>query len=305
MSPKQPDAVDRLVGRNIRIQRLAKGLSQTELATQLGVTFQQVQKYEKGVNRIGCGRLFQIAVDPRGSCHGLLRGKRKSKGRERAYARFATVQDLISEPQSFHLVQAFSEINESTAAQLRGRLGQEDRARPGVRCEPGAPALGEAAQAAAKAASSPRRQAPVDGEFRTGHEQRFHRIADRRPDPPPRWRTQPAQRMSRVMRARAAFRMAGLRRDAVDQRAFDEGRVHRAATHLRIEPGAVKRDRLGEEAHAALGGIVGSQIVAADQARNRGQVHDRPPRRLSSGMACLQPRKVPSRLTDITRRHVA
>ena len=61
MSPKQPDSVDRLVGRNIRIQRLAKGLSQTELANALGVTFQQVQKYEKGVNRVGAGRLAKIA----------------------------------------------------------------------------------------------------------------------------------------------------------------------------------------------------------------------------------------------------
>ena len=61
MSPKQPDSIDQLVSRNIRIQRLAKGLSQTELAEKLGVTFQQVQKYEKGANRVGCGRVFQIA----------------------------------------------------------------------------------------------------------------------------------------------------------------------------------------------------------------------------------------------------
>src|SRR5437667_10054023 len=61
VSPKQPDSIDKLVGRNIRIQRLAKGLSQTALANQLGVTFQQVQKYEKGVNRVGAARLTKIA----------------------------------------------------------------------------------------------------------------------------------------------------------------------------------------------------------------------------------------------------
>src|SRR5262245_33978538 len=61
MSAKSPDAIDRLVGRNIRIQRLAKGLSQTDLAAQLGVSFQQVQKYERGANRIGAGRLVRIA----------------------------------------------------------------------------------------------------------------------------------------------------------------------------------------------------------------------------------------------------
>jgi len=58
---KRPDAIDVEVGQRIRIQRLQSGLSQTSLAEQLGVTFQQVQKYEKGVNRVGAGRLTKIA----------------------------------------------------------------------------------------------------------------------------------------------------------------------------------------------------------------------------------------------------
>jgi transcriptional regulator with XRE-family HTH domain len=53
--------VDLLVGRNIRVHRLDRGLSQTELANHIGVTFQQVQKYENGLNRVGSGRLFKIA----------------------------------------------------------------------------------------------------------------------------------------------------------------------------------------------------------------------------------------------------
>jgi transcriptional regulator with XRE-family HTH domain len=61
MSVKRPDPVDVEVGHRIRIERLARGLSQTALANQLGVTFQQVQKYEKGVNRVGAGRLTKIA----------------------------------------------------------------------------------------------------------------------------------------------------------------------------------------------------------------------------------------------------
>lgn len=61
MSVKRPDPVDIEVGHRIRIERLARGLSQTALANQLGVTFQQVQKYEKGVNRVGAGRLTKIA----------------------------------------------------------------------------------------------------------------------------------------------------------------------------------------------------------------------------------------------------
>ena len=56
---KQPDSIDVAVGHRIRIQRLASGMSQSALADQLGVTFQQVQKYEKGVNRVGASRLTE------------------------------------------------------------------------------------------------------------------------------------------------------------------------------------------------------------------------------------------------------
>jgi transcriptional regulator with XRE-family HTH domain len=58
---KKPDAIDVEVGQRIRVQRLQCGLSQAALANQIGVTFQQVQKYEKGVNRLGAGRLTKIA----------------------------------------------------------------------------------------------------------------------------------------------------------------------------------------------------------------------------------------------------
>src|ERR1700710_1803567 len=49
------------VGQRIRARRMAKGMSQTELGALLGVTFQQVQKYEKGVNRVGAGRPGRVA----------------------------------------------------------------------------------------------------------------------------------------------------------------------------------------------------------------------------------------------------
>jgi transcriptional regulator with XRE-family HTH domain len=61
MGSKKPDFIDVEVGQRIRIQRLAAGLSQSELAERIGVTFQQVQKYEKGMNRVGAGRLTNIA----------------------------------------------------------------------------------------------------------------------------------------------------------------------------------------------------------------------------------------------------
>ena len=51
MGERRRDAVDVLVGRNIRILRQDRGMSQTELARKIDVTFQQVQKYENGTNR--------------------------------------------------------------------------------------------------------------------------------------------------------------------------------------------------------------------------------------------------------------
>ena len=63
MSQKFATNVDHVVGRNIRIHRMVKGLSQAALGEKLGITFQQVQKYEKGTNRVGAGRLFQIAAN--------------------------------------------------------------------------------------------------------------------------------------------------------------------------------------------------------------------------------------------------
>ena len=49
------------MGRRIRLRRRETGISQTELAGHLGLTFQQLQKYEKGINRVGAARLQQIA----------------------------------------------------------------------------------------------------------------------------------------------------------------------------------------------------------------------------------------------------
>jgi transcriptional regulator with XRE-family HTH domain len=57
---KPPNPTDRYVGARVRMRRLMLGMSQTALGNSLGVTFQQVQKYEKGANRIGASRLQQI-----------------------------------------------------------------------------------------------------------------------------------------------------------------------------------------------------------------------------------------------------
>ncbi|GGD68506.1 MULTISPECIES: helix-turn-helix domain-containing protein [Rhizobium] len=61
MNVKTPNAIDSYVGARIRMRRQLLGMSQERLAEQIGVTFQQVQKYEKGINRIGASRLQRIA----------------------------------------------------------------------------------------------------------------------------------------------------------------------------------------------------------------------------------------------------
>ena len=56
-----PDNVDVHVGQRLRVRRSLLGMSQEKLAESIGLTFQQIQKYERGVNRISAGRLFQFS----------------------------------------------------------------------------------------------------------------------------------------------------------------------------------------------------------------------------------------------------
>jgi transcriptional regulator with XRE-family HTH domain len=61
MAEKAPNPVDKHVGSRVRMRRMVLGMSQEKLGRALGLTFQQVQKYEKGANRIGASRLQHIA----------------------------------------------------------------------------------------------------------------------------------------------------------------------------------------------------------------------------------------------------
>ncbi|WP_375685467.1 MULTISPECIES: helix-turn-helix domain-containing protein [unclassified Bartonella] len=61
MQTKNQNFIDILIGKRIRQRRIAMGLSQKELGNYLGVSFQQIQKYEKGFNRVSAGCLLKIA----------------------------------------------------------------------------------------------------------------------------------------------------------------------------------------------------------------------------------------------------
>jgi transcriptional regulator with XRE-family HTH domain len=60
-SSRRPNPIDIHVGSRVRFRRMLLGMSQEKLGEKLGLTFQQVQKYEKGINRIGASRLFDLA----------------------------------------------------------------------------------------------------------------------------------------------------------------------------------------------------------------------------------------------------
>jgi transcriptional regulator with XRE-family HTH domain len=62
MTTKNIHPIDRLVGQRVRLLRLARGVSQSMVASKLGLTFQQLQKYERGTNRISASKLFEIAA---------------------------------------------------------------------------------------------------------------------------------------------------------------------------------------------------------------------------------------------------
>jgi len=109
MATRKPDPVDIEVGQRIKIQRLAAGLSQTELGESIGVTFQQVQKYEKGANRVGAGRLTQIARVLNIPVNTFFEGR---DAIEKVAQGVESPLSLITHPHAFRLLQAYSTLND-------------------------------------------------------------------------------------------------------------------------------------------------------------------------------------------------
>jgi len=107
MSTKSPNPIDQRLGRNIRFQRLAAGLSQEALAHRLGLTFQQVQKYEKGTNRVSANRLVELASIFGIDIMALLDGVDVPTARADS-----TVSDLLETPRAIELLRVFSCIED-------------------------------------------------------------------------------------------------------------------------------------------------------------------------------------------------
>ncbi|MGF1605296.1 MAG: helix-turn-helix domain-containing protein [Rhodothalassiaceae bacterium] len=117
----KPDPIDVHVGSRVRLRRTLLGMSQEKLGDALGLTFQQVQKYERGANRIGSSRLYKIAqilevpvsfffddmMDPSSSDNGL------------AEAPAAFESDQLSKRETLELVRAYYRIDD---ARVRKRI---------------------------------------------------------------------------------------------------------------------------------------------------------------------------------------
>ena len=119
---KPPNPIDRHVGSRVRMRRVLLGLSQEKLGEALGLTFQQIQKYEKGINRIGASRLQQISrtldVPPAYFFEGApsfepIASREPSPGvAEESKTDYAA--DVLSTPESMHLNKAFARIRDPT-----------------------------------------------------------------------------------------------------------------------------------------------------------------------------------------------
>lgn len=100
-------AIDRKLGDRVRARRLEIGVSQEQLAHALGLTFQQVQKYEKGVNRVAVSRLLDIADALDISACDLLEGLRPGRKSERAAH---GLEGALAKPGAADLVRLFASV---------------------------------------------------------------------------------------------------------------------------------------------------------------------------------------------------
>jgi transcriptional regulator with XRE-family HTH domain len=113
---KAPNPVDRYVGSRVRMRRIMLGMSQEKLGEALGLTFQQIQKYEKGTNRVGASRIQQISEVLQipvsflfeGGPSGIVRADGLGEEASPAY-----ISDFLATSEGLALTRAFTRIGDA------------------------------------------------------------------------------------------------------------------------------------------------------------------------------------------------
>ena len=134
MSTKAPNPVDKYVGSRVRMRRIMLGMSQEKLGDALGLTFQQVQKYEKGTNRVGASRLQQISEILQvpvsflfdGGPSGVVNGAGFGEASSPAY-----ISDFLATSEGLALTRAFTRIPDARMRRSIVELVEQIAARDG------------------------------------------------------------------------------------------------------------------------------------------------------------------------------
>jgi len=119
---KVPNPIDKHVGSRVRMRRMMLGMSQEKLGDALGLTFQQVQKYEKGANRVGASRLQHISHILQVPVSFFFEGAPHVPGQPKSVGNApspAYVTDFLASSDGLALTKAFTRINEP---KLRRRI---------------------------------------------------------------------------------------------------------------------------------------------------------------------------------------
>jgi len=119
MSTKAPNPVDKYVGSRVRMRRIMLGMSQEKLGEALGLTFQQIQKYEKGTNRVGASRIQQISEILQVPVSFLFEGGPSGIANTEGFSENASptyISDFLATSEGLALTRAFTRI---TDAKLR------------------------------------------------------------------------------------------------------------------------------------------------------------------------------------------
>ena len=131
---KAPNPVDKYVGSRVRMRRIMLGMSQEKLGEALGLTFQQVQKYEKGTNRVGASRLQQISEILQVPVSFLFDGGPSGAANTDGFSEGASpsyVSDVLATSEGLALTKAFTRITDSKMRRSIVDLVEQIAAREG------------------------------------------------------------------------------------------------------------------------------------------------------------------------------